>query len=59
MANKKPKTFRAKDRAVDSNEKLMESLAEEYRYVVVDLKRIAILALMMLVLLVVLAFVLT
>lgn len=59
MANNKPKTVRAKDRAVESNEKLAESLAEEYRYVVVDLKRIAVLALAMLALLVVLAFVLT
>jgi len=59
MANKKSKTVKSKDRAVDSNEKQVESLAEEYRYVVVDLKRIAILAVAMLALLIVLAFVLT
>ena len=35
-----------------------EELAEEYRYVLTDLKRIGILALVMLVLLIVLAFVL-
>ncbi|MDX9953744.1 MAG: hypothetical protein RBT75_06600 [Anaerolineae bacterium] len=49
----------SKSRAQVVDEKATVSLAEEYRYVLVDLKRIAILAVAMLGLLVVLALVLT
>lgn len=50
---------RAKSRAQDVDEKAVASLAEEYRYVLVDLRRIALLAVAMLGLLVVLALALT
>lgn len=60
MAQRRPKMAAAsKSRAQVVDEKAAASLAEEYRYVLVDLKRIAILAVAMLGLLVVLALVLT
>ena len=60
MAQRKPKMAAAsKSRAQVVDEKAAASLVEEYRYVLMDLKRIAILAVAMLGLLVVLALALT
>ncbi len=58
MTKKRARVSESKGRAAQLSEERTAGLAEEYRYVTADLKRIAVLAAGMFALLIVLAFVL-